>query len=190
MQLNPASKFGGLQGNSSRVDGCLREEEDIQRLILDDLLYFFPGPYVMLTAFLDESGTHEGSPVMCVGGFLFNKEQILLLDQEWLETLKWAGINCFHAREYHQRITLIGDEKEDQLYRKLIALVRKYARGGAIAFGGDERQFDQCRTALSWGYSQYVTCAYACIQVLLETARKVDDGKVDFMIESGHKNMG
>src|SRR5262245_48212460 len=55
---------------------------------LDDLLYFFPGPYAMLSAYLDESGTHGEAPIMCVAGLLYTADAVKRLDQEWKEELE------------------------------------------------------------------------------------------------------
>ena len=45
---------------TSLLDARHPPEEDYQRLILEDLLYFFPGPYAMLSAYLDESWHARG----------------------------------------------------------------------------------------------------------------------------------
>jgi len=51
----------------------------------------------MLEAYFDESGTHRGSPVMCVAGYLFDSDQAFRLDQEWGATLADFGLSHFHA---------------------------------------------------------------------------------------------
>jgi hypothetical protein len=167
-------------------------EEDYQRCILDDLLYIFPGPYVMLSAYLDESGTHDGSPVMCVAGLLYDREGAVGLDSAWKEALEQAKVCYFHAKEFaHFQGEFRGWEKEprDQLHRKLVGIVREFARGGAAAFITSEKEFNEHRKAQSWQYGQYTTCAYSCVRMLLNTAGQLDDGLVDFTIESGHKDM-
>ena len=37
----------------------------------------------------DESGTHAGSPVLCVAGYIMEKDQARELDREWNEVLNW-----------------------------------------------------------------------------------------------------
>ena len=177
----------------SSVDRRFSVGEDHQGLILNDLLYFFPGPYIMLSAYLDESGTHGDSRVMCVAGLLYKREQMEPLDSEWKEALSSAGVRYFHAVESSQlRGEFKGWErrKEDQLYRKLVGIVKGRACGGAVAYMTSEEQFDEYRKSWSWEYGQYTTCVYACVRLLLDTAEKLDDGRVDLTIESGHKDMG
>src|SRR5689334_5463867 len=41
-----------------------------------------------MMAYFDKSGTHDGSPVMCVAGYLLSAEQSFRLDREWAECLR------------------------------------------------------------------------------------------------------
>lgn len=63
------------------VDARPRLEEDPRRFVLDHLLYFFRVPYVMLSAYLDESGTHDASLPMCVAGILYDRAAVRRLDR-------------------------------------------------------------------------------------------------------------
>ena len=42
---------------------------------------------VMVEVYFDESGTHDGSPVMCIAGYVFSADQALHLDREWSSVL-------------------------------------------------------------------------------------------------------
>ena len=37
----------------------------------------------LFEAHFDESGSHDGPPVLCVAGYLYDKEAALDLDSEW-----------------------------------------------------------------------------------------------------------
>ena len=50
--------------------------------------------------YVDESGTHGGSPVMCVSGYLFDAPGRKRLTRRWNSTLGKAGIDVFHMRDW------------------------------------------------------------------------------------------
>jgi hypothetical protein len=175
------------------VDFQVAAKEDYRRSILNDLLYYFKGPYAMLSAFIDESGTHKGAIRTCVAGLLYDEKNLKGLDSAWKEALEQVGIEYFHAKDSSAlRGQFKGWErkKEGEFWTRLIGLIKNHAPGGAIAYITEEDQFDAYRKSHSWEYSQYTTCAFACIELLFEVARKLGDDHVDFTIESGHKKMG
>lgn len=47
--------------------------------------------------FIDESGTHAGSPVMCVGGYLFRKREAREFQREWGKRLAREGLAYWHT---------------------------------------------------------------------------------------------
>ena len=51
------------------------------------------------TAYLDESGTHDDSPIMLMGGFLGNTEQWERFNDEWRSLLKTSGVSYCHGTE-------------------------------------------------------------------------------------------
>src|SRR5260221_7747840 len=51
------------------------------------------------TAYLDESGTHDDSPIMLMGGFLGNTEQWERFNDEWRFLLKNSLRSVFHWAE-------------------------------------------------------------------------------------------
>jgi uncharacterized protein DUF3800 len=55
------------------------------------------------TVYLDESGTHDDSPIMLMGGFLANTEQWESFNNEWQSLLKPFGIQFCHAVELRYR---------------------------------------------------------------------------------------
>ena len=51
----------------------------------------------MIEAYFDESGTHKSAPILCVGGYLFEREQAIKFDAAWRTMLKESGdIPFFH----------------------------------------------------------------------------------------------
>ena len=47
---------------------------------------------LLVETYFDESGTHEGSPVMCVAGYILTKRNAIELAREWNEVLNWAEL--------------------------------------------------------------------------------------------------
>jgi len=77
----------------------------------------------MLSAYLDESGTHDGSQPLCVAGVFFDAESRKRLNRRWKKELDRAGISYFHTVEQaHLRGQFAGKTREevDRLYRALI----------------------------------------------------------------------
>jgi hypothetical protein len=179
-------------GENPEVDREPVPEEDIQQLILDDLLYFYPGPHAMLSAYLDESGTSGDAPAMCVAGLLYERRKIKQLNKEWKNALAQAGIKIFHTTEAaHLRGEFEGRSREfsNGLYQYLVGLIKKYASGGAVVYTIPKKEFDEFREG-KWAYSQYTTCAHVCMGLLRDTARRLEHKQVSFQIESGHEKMG
>jgi hypothetical protein len=54
---------------------------------------------VMLTAYLDESGTHTESPVLVLAGLIASPRQWERLSQRWLRALASIGVGSFHATD-------------------------------------------------------------------------------------------
>lgn len=54
---------------------------------------------VLIEAYFDESGTHDGSPVMVIGGFLIESEEARKLELAWKVMLDRYGIEFFHMTD-------------------------------------------------------------------------------------------
>jgi hypothetical protein len=58
---------------------------------------------VILTAYLDESGTHSDSPVTIMAGVLANAEQWTLYEAEFSELKLKHGFRIFHTKKFKRR---------------------------------------------------------------------------------------
>jgi hypothetical protein len=173
------------------VDHAKPGTEDGRRLFLDGLLDILPGPYAMLFAFIDETGTHQRSPGLCVAGVLYDRKGLRRLDQAWRRELGAAGIRCFHAVDCaHLRGEFEGKDRAfaDGVYRKLIETFKKHTCGSVTVCSITRGEFDVFRGEL--GYSPYTICSYACMSLLVSLARRLEHESVSFFIESGHPHMG
>ena len=59
---------------------------------------------MMMEAYFDESGTHDGSPVACVAGYLLTEDNARHFNREWNRDLSEFGLTYFHAKELVQRV--------------------------------------------------------------------------------------
>ena len=175
------------------VDARPRLEEDPRRFVLDHLLYFFRVPYVMLSAYLDESGTHDASLPMCVAGILYDRAAVRRLDRAWKKELEQAGIRRFHTVEQaHLQGEFKGKDRgfADSLYIRLLGLISKYSCGSMTVCAIPRGEFDLFRKQ-GWEHSPYTICPYVCMQSLAVLAQsRMEDDQVAFFIESGHSDMG
>jgi hypothetical protein len=54
----------------------------------------------VLKAFLDESGTHAGSLVTAMAGYVISSEALPLLKSEWLALLSQHEMDELHMKEF------------------------------------------------------------------------------------------
>jgi Protein of unknown function (DUF3800) len=157
---------------------------------IDVFLGSFAEPWAVLLAYIDESGTDEKSPAMYVVGALYKRKAQKKLNREWKKELKRFGISHFHTVDCaHGAKQFKGKSKElrDEAYQSFIKIVKKHIAAAACVATIPESQFNALRRG-SFEYSQYTTCTFICIQLLLTHARKLGHHKVDFFLESGPKH--
>src|ERR1035438_3878625 len=146
---------------------------------------------MMMEAYFDESGTHAGSPVMCVAGYLLSAEQALHLDREWAETLTEFGVSCFHmadcAHSVDEFIGLDPRKRKDLLVRLIGIIKRRVEIGIAVSISEtDFGRIDAPKWKRGGPYS------LAALQVLAAVVSWADrysyKGKISYFFESGHKH--
>src|SRR5687768_11744432 len=54
---------------------------------------------VLHHAYFDESGTHDGSSVMTLAGYLFTSDQARKFSRDWTNDLERIGISCAHMTD-------------------------------------------------------------------------------------------
>lgn len=90
----------------------------------------------LMEAYFDESGTHEGSPFVCVAGYLFEKGNATALDIAWRRMLAEKGLPFFRMSDCAHRTGPFKNwSKEDtsNLEIRAIDLVKTYAAHGFAA---------------------------------------------------------
>jgi hypothetical protein len=66
------------------------------------------------TAYFDESGTHEGSAVVTLAGYLSTAERWEVFDAQWKPSLEKYGIEFFHMADFAQRQGQFRNWPEDK----------------------------------------------------------------------------
>lgn len=122
----------------------------------------------MFEAYFDESGTHDGAPILSVAACVGTQEQ-------WSAFLKLWGNPRFHAKE----------RDSDPLKPKLLDIISKTKLIGMICFVKpavfENNVSHQWKSALG---NAYATCLFACA---LQICENCPDG-VSFVIEDGQPN--
>jgi hypothetical protein len=115
------------------------EEHASESIGLLDAVLRPGGVAVMLQACFDESGTHGGSRVLSVAGYVGEKEQWERFADEWASVLRDAGLPAgkpFHATDFENRLGDFADwsqEKRIETQRNLFGIVRRRVRHGFSA---------------------------------------------------------
>jgi len=145
----------------------------------------------LLESYFDESGSHEGSPVLCVAGYLYNKADCLNLDWQWKEVLDQYGlpyfrmVDCAHGNEPFDKLS-----KDDRIAvaTRMIELIKKYMTYG-FSVTIDETQYDTWRKDQYPLFgSAYTWCCWMSLIAVGSWAAKFGfDGKIAYFFEAGHK---
>jgi hypothetical protein len=144
-------------------------------------------------SYMDESGTHDASPVTIVGGYLFDAKSAERFQEEWENILlpfHERGINWFHAygvaHRENQFVKLTHGEQLS-LFRKLVDLTRETAHLGffteleAIVY--DEWRANNPTVNALVG-SKYAACCFQCLLFLRQILRDEKDiGDIHYFFE-------
>lgn len=145
----------------------------------------------MAEAYFDESGSHDGSPVLCVAGYIVEKDSSVKLDDEWASTLERYRLPffrmsaCAHGTEpFH----LLTKAQRVEVEKELIAIIRKHVSFG-VAVTLEPQTFDEVMPNCAEVGSPYTFCAHNCLVAVKDWAdRQSYLGKVAYFFESGHRS--
>jgi hypothetical protein len=142
-----------------------------------------------LECYFDESGSHDGSPVLCVAGYLFEKDQCKILDLKWKEVLDRYQLPyfrmsaCAHGQKPFDNLSpqqCIDVEKE------MIQLINQHALLG-VALAVNEHDYNVLFEGKNPAGSPY---SFACWQILAGIRAWIMKnqfrGEVAYFFEAGH----
>ncbi len=133
----------------------------------------------VLEAYLDESGTHGGSPVVCVGGYVGNRKEWYSFDKEWHPKLKKAGVSYFHTT----------NPKCSPLKMPLaLAIEKRNLKGMVCSINSQIYNLQTNAQFRSSMGNPYAVCTFSCAIEICKWAEKNKFGHVSFIIEEGQPN--
>ena len=154
---------------------------------------------VILKACCDETGTHVGAPITCMGGYVFDEDGEKSFTSEWvkvLQPLKARGIEFFHANKCYQRkgeFSELDVEEKNNLFAAIIALTRRTAKFGMVSGIKDTvfTEVMQRNKFQTFTGSKYTVCALRSLTLIEQWADENKfDGKILYLFESGNEYSG
>ena len=143
--------------------------------------------------YVDQSGTHDGSPVLCVGGCVFLRRRALEFTKKHCADLRVSGVPYFHAKECNPDpgngvFRGMPKQKRIDIQKRLINRVREFSEFG-FAATVNEPEFDRLfgkGTVAGTAYSFLLWMALCATRSWLDE-RKFS-GSVTYTFEAGHKH--
>jgi hypothetical protein len=133
----------------------------------------------VIKAYLDESGTHSGAPLVVVAGFIGDRKAWKSFVKEWRAILQRAGIDYFNA----------NDPKCEPLKAPLARAILKRNLLG-VAWSVDPLDFKEIASQkfMSRFGNAYSTCAYLCAGMISQLAKQDGWPSVALVYEDGQSN--
>lgn len=146
------------------------------------------GGYVMVLyhAYIDESGTHAGSPIVAVGGYLIKKSAAKKMDREWKLALTAYDLPYFHMVDCAHGAPPFDKLSADQriaISKRLIGLIKEHTSLGLVAIT-DPRRFSG-RPEVT---DPYCFCLTACSMGLASWLSDKVPSRIAYFFEAGHKD--
>jgi len=152
-----------------------------------------------MIAFLDESGTHSGSRVITVAGYVISSEAVPLLEAEWLAILKNHSMDELHMKEFvppHGKYSRWNEEQRRVVLESLIGLIHEHSLVG-VGAAVEMSEFMNTTHARAFSKSPslvespYEWCLRYCI---VQAARWADEtnhaGLIDYVLDQGCSGRG
>jgi Protein of unknown function (DUF3800) len=151
------------------------------------------------TAYLDESGTHDDSPIMLMGGFLANEDQWKSFDKEWQSLLNSFGIPFSHAVDLKHRkkqfkgwpvkksdefVLAVNRIREEQLELAVTAIIRKDDYNSIYKSAPNPRKL---RKDSKFGVL-FRGCLSAIVSAVTTNLELAKQATINFILEDGAKN--
>jgi len=156
---------------------------------------------VILTAYLDESGTHAGSPVTVMAGMLANAQQWDAFDATFQRLKRKHHFQIFHTKKFKKKDGDFHGWNDGQCLHLMSDLAHltasSFTEGVSVTLDNADYELEfrggekPRKMRLD---SRYGFCFRNClIFFALEGIKRVHRGrlpKLHFVLESGHKNAG
>ncbi|HUG48057.1 MAG TPA: DUF3800 domain-containing protein [Candidatus Limnocylindria bacterium] len=152
---------------------------------------------MILTGYFDDSGTHAGSAVVVVAGFLSTTEQWAAFETEWREALRDFGLGHFHMREFSQGVGPYKHWPEAQRrirFGRLLDIVNDHIIGSfgtAVPVPSFERIFSaKAKAHVGGPYGLAASSIFLDVGKVAAEAWPNDDPWIAYVFESGTRGAG
>lgn len=143
---------------------------------------------VMLAAYFDESGTHKGSPILAVAGYVSTVPKWKRFQREWMEALRTAKVDCFHMSEYENRKGIFADwsqRKRIAVIKRLTEIIKTNALHG-VAAAVIVNDYKEIVGQAKGTFSPYTFCVVRCMVQIARWAKKsYQEGRIAYIFENG-----
>jgi hypothetical protein len=148
-----------------------------------------------LTAYLDESGTHAGSPAVSVAGYLSTPEQWQVFEAEWLTALGDFGVPSFHMTDFANRAKPFAHWNESQRrerFRRLVEIINRHALfsvGHVVPTASFDAIFsDKAKRIVGGAYGLAATVCFLDAAKLLDP--QFPSARIKYIFEMGAEGTG
>jgi Protein of unknown function (DUF3800) len=146
---------------------------------------------ILAEAYVDESGTHDGSPMLAIGGYMFKREQAARFSRDWKKILDQYGLTAAHmtdavhcAQDYKRAGMTLAEC--DQCNRRLIENTKRRTMFG-FGVSVDPLRYAEIVGTANNAPSAYTFCLMGCMTIIRRwIERTAFDGYVAYVFESGH----
>jgi hypothetical protein len=157
--------------------------------------------FVIFTAYLDESGTHGGSPITLMSAFLGSARQWQNFEKDYVKLRRIYGFSVFHAKDWRDtdgEFEGWSRQKKNQFVWDFFKIIDERLAAGVSAFlKNDEysKYYSGCdRPHRARWDTKYAICFRAVLSMLLaEMDKRARPDKVNtlhLVLERGAKNAG
>jgi hypothetical protein len=156
---------------------------------------------MILTSYIDEAGTHAGSGVTVMGGYVARLGQWRHFDEKWRRLLKQYGLTHMHTVEMLQAKGQFrrgwDQQRAMELLLKSDKIIAKHTMFGITAFVNDEdykniyaKEPRPRKIPLDTRYGLRFRLMMIFITKKVAEEEHRNDLSIDFLLESGAKNAG
>lgn len=140
--------------------------------------------------YIDETGTHAGSPILGVAGYVFKKGNAKRFSSAWAAECRAKNIPFFHMADCAPGNAMYkGWSKEDRLNheKKLIYLIKKYSEFGFAMMMSEELYLKKMSETQISDFKPYAFLLAWCLSSVENwISNSKFAGRPAFFFESGH----
>src|SRR5271169_4375019 len=162
---------------------------------------------MIITTYLDESGTHDSSPISVMAGYVGTATQWAQFETDWTALVRSAGVRFIHGVELSKRTGQFKGWKAQDANALMVSLDNVIATQLELGFSVIVRD-DDYKSIYGAGPhprripkdTKYGVCFRACLRFVpsfIASELKVAEQTalaakmtINFVLEQGHRNVG